>query len=345
MLIGLSSSNTELHQSIARDENAEAEDRGNEGVKWHKNGLDKRGIKVLEREKEIKIRMKSQQRPHRILFMRPARRGFLGQPDPTAKKISDTYNYEEKHPGDAIYELGTAPNARVWRTYEAEGRIYDANMVEECWDNVNILLVFASLSSAVVTTFVVQTCQNLLADYVAVSASLLFKLVLIQRAIAKGSSVDAISPSPVNPASCRHYRRLGERALVHQPVPKPDDCARCRSRETVASSLRRLPSGTPRIRSFTRQFRYAGFQKCHIQVIIGLLPVLIHLTLAIFLAGLVVFLHPPRKALSWIICAGTILDYVVYMVVTTLPIFSPMLVPCIPLQSPSHLRRFVPKVS
>ncbi len=38
-----------------------------------------------------------------------------------------------------------------------------------------------------------------------------------------------------------------------------------------------LPSGTSRDRSFTRQFRYAGFQKWHVQVVIGLLPVLMHL--------------------------------------------------------------------
>ncbi len=34
---------------------------------------------------------------------------------------NDAYNYEEKYPEDAIYEE-TAPNARVWRTYEDESR-------------------------------------------------------------------------------------------------------------------------------------------------------------------------------------------------------------------------------
>ncbi len=84
-----------------------------------------------------------------------------------------------------------------------------------------------------------------------------------------------------------------------------------------------LPSGTPRDRSFTRQFRYAGFQKWHVQVIIGLLPVLMHLALAIFLVGLVIFLQPLRQALSWIICAGTGLVYTAYAVVTILPILFP----------------------
>ncbi|KAK0474797.1 hypothetical protein IW261DRAFT_1497142 [Armillaria novae-zelandiae] len=48
-----------------------------------------------------------------------------------------------------------------------------------------------------------------------------------------------------------------------------------------------------------------------------------HLAIAIFLSGLVVFLQPLRAALSWIICAGTVLVYIAYAVATTLPIFFP----------------------
>ncbi len=86
---------------------------------------------------------------------------------------------------------------RVWRTYEDESRIHDANMVEESRDNVDVLLVFVSpfvallyfvteprprrvFSSAVVTTFVAQTSQSLQPDYAAMSASLLYESVLVQ---------------------------------------------------------------------------------------------------------------------------------------------------------------------
>ncbi len=48
-----------------------------------------------------------------------------------------------------------------------------------------------------------------------------------------------------------------------------------------------------------------------------------HLALAIFLSGLVIFLHPLREALSWIIFAGTILVYTAYVAATILPILFP----------------------
>ncbi|KAK0489230.1 hypothetical protein IW261DRAFT_1414600 [Armillaria novae-zelandiae] len=222
--------------------------------------------------------------------------GTVKRPNSTGKKGNDRYNYEEKYPEDATYEE-TAPNARVWKTYEDESRSHDANIVEESRDNVDVLLVFAGLFSAVVTTIVAQTYQSLQADYAAMSTSLLFELILVQRAIANGSSVDTISASPLNPRIrlCSYYH----------------------------GCLVALPSGTPRDRSFTRQFRYAGFQKWHVQVIIGLLPVLMHLALAIFLVGLVLFLRPLRAALSWIICVATVLVYAAYVIATILPILFP----------------------
>ncbi|PBK64560.1 hypothetical protein ARMSODRAFT_892882, partial [Armillaria solidipes] len=207
---------------------------------------------------------------------------------------NDSYDYEQKYPEDAPYEEA-APAARVWRTYEDESRNHDANMVEESRDNVDVLLVFAGLFSAVVTTFVAQTSQSLQRDYAAMSASLLYESILVQRAIANGSSVNAISPSPLNPtiAFVPATTDVWVNGLWFTSLFLSLTTA------LVAVLVKQwlhhyvaLPSGTPRDRSFTRQFRYAGFQKWHVQVIIGLLPVLMHLALAIFLSGLVIFLHP-----------------------------------------------------
>ncbi|KAK0442840.1 hypothetical protein EV421DRAFT_1657646, partial [Armillaria borealis] len=207
---------------------------------------------------------------------------------------NDTYDYEQKYPEDVPYEEA-APAARVWRTYEDESRNHDANMVEESRDNVDVLLVFAGLFSAVVTTFVAQTYQNLQADYAAMSASLLYESVLVQRAIANGSSVNAIAPSPLNPtiAFVPATTDVWVNGLWFTSLFLSLTTA------LVAVLVKQwlhhyvaLPSGTPRDRSFIRQFRYAGFEKWHVQVIIGLLPVLMHLALVIFLTGLVIFLQP-----------------------------------------------------
>ncbi|KAK0215297.1 hypothetical protein EDD85DRAFT_742163, partial [Armillaria nabsnona] len=201
-------------------------------------------------------------------------------------------NYEDKYPEDNIYEE-TAPNARVWRTYLDESTNHDVRMVRESRDSVDVLLVFAGLFSAVVTTFVSQTSQSLQADYAQVSASLLFEMVLIQRAIANGSSLYNVPVSSLNPYAnftpattdvwvnglwCTSLSLSLATALVAVLV-----------KQWLHHYLA-LPSGTPQERSHVRQYRYGGFQKWHVLVIVGLLPVLMHLALGIFFVGLTVFL-------------------------------------------------------
>ncbi len=208
----------------------------------------------------------------------------------------------------------------------------------------------AGLFSAVVTTFVAQTSQSLQPDYAAMSASLLYESVLIQRAIANGSPVNTITSSPLNPtiAFVPATTDVWVNGLWFTSLFLSLTTA------LVAVLVKQwlhhyvaIPSGTPRDRSFTRQFRYAGFQKWHVQVVIGLLPVLMHLALAIFLVGLVIFLCPLQQALSWVICAGTVLVYTVYVVATILPI---LFLQC-PYRTPVcdlvyiFFRRIIPRVT
>ncbi|KAK0478066.1 hypothetical protein EDD18DRAFT_876177 [Armillaria luteobubalina] len=263
---------------------------------------------------------------HQLLLLQPMRRELgIKRLYPAVKKGNDSYDYEQKYPEDAPYEEA-APAARVWRTYEDESRVHDANMVEKSRDNVDVLLVFAGLFSAVVTTLVAQTSQSLQPNYSAMSVSLLYESVLVQRAIANGSSVNTVAPSPFNPtiAFVPATTDVWVNGLWFTSLFLSLTTA------LVAVLVKQwlhhyiaLPSGTPRDRSLTRQFRYAGFQKWYVQVIIGLLPALMHLALAIFLVGLVIFLHPLRAAPSWIICAGTGLVYTAYGVATILPTLFP----------------------
>ncbi|PBK87589.1 hypothetical protein ARMGADRAFT_1085609 [Armillaria gallica] len=196
--------------------------------------------------------------------------------NPTVKKGNDTYDYEQKYPEDAPYEEGPGGE--------------------------DVLLVFAGLFSAVVTTFVVQMSQSLQPDYAAMSASLLYESVLVQRAIANGSLVTAITPSPLNPtiAFVPATMDVWVNGLWFTSVflSLTTALVAVLVKQWLHHYVALPPSGTPREHSFTRQFRYAGFERWHVQVIIGPLSVLMHLALAIFLSGLVIFLHPLRVALS-----------------------------------------------
>ncbi|KAK0211148.1 hypothetical protein DFS33DRAFT_1379112 [Desarmillaria ectypa] len=65
--------------------------------------------------------------------------------------------------------------------------------MEQYRDTINILLVFAGLFSAVVTTFVVQASESLKPDFAQISSLLIVELIAVQRATAKGIPVDDVS--------------------------------------------------------------------------------------------------------------------------------------------------------
>ncbi len=223
-----------------------------------------------------------------------------------------------------------------------ESTNHDVRMVGESRDSVDVLLVFVSIEllspflllttfqaglfSAVVSAFVSQTYQSLQADYAQVSASLLFEMVLIQRAIANGSSLDNVPASSLNP----NTKFTPATTDVWVNGLWFTSLSLSLATALVAVLVKQwlhhylaLPSGTPQERSHVRQYRYGGFQKWHVLVIVGLLPVLMHLALGIFFVGLTVFLVPLRPGLSWVIGVGTVAAYTTYLITIFLPILYP----------------------
>lgn len=266
------------------------------------------------------------QTKHSSETSKPKRLFGLSRPQTATRKGNDPSNYEERFAEDAQYEE-TGSNARVWRVYQEESTIHDGNMVEEARDHVDVLLIFAGLFSAVVTTLIVQTSQNLQANYSQVSASLLLQLVLIQYSVANGTTPPSLSAASLDPSFTFTPSTVDvwvnslwfTSFFLNLTTALVGVLVKQWFHYYVA-----LPSGTVRERCFVRQYRYTGIQKWKVPIIIGLLPVLMHLALAIFFAGLVLFLHPLQAQLSWFIGIGTVSVYIAYSVATVLPMFDPL---------------------
>ncbi|KAJ7832880.1 hypothetical protein B0H14DRAFT_3871834 [Mycena olivaceomarginata] len=197
-------------------------------------------------------------------------------------------DYRRKYAEDPPYkELDS--EARVWHVYNDESQIFDDDMMIESGDNLDILLVFAGLFSSVLTTFVAQTSQALSTDNTAVSNSILLELVALQRALANGTSLESI-PS-ANTSFTVALSDVWVNGLWFTSLTLSLTMALL---AVLAKQwLRQYSSfiaGSARERALIRQFRYACFNKWGVQFIIGFLPVILHLSLGLFMAGLVVFL-------------------------------------------------------
>lgn len=72
-------------------------------------------------------------------------------------------------------------------------------------------------------------------------------------------------------------------------------------------------SGTARDRSFIRLYRLEGFQQWQVPLIIGLLPVIMHIALGLFFLGMVVFVAQLYEALAYITALLALLTYIAYI--------------------------------
>ncbi|KAJ3874153.1 hypothetical protein F5051DRAFT_298762, partial [Lentinula edodes] len=185
----------------------------------------------------------------------------------------------------------------------------------------------AGLFSAVVTTFVVQTSQSLQpeVDYTQVSASLLSELILLLRAAASGSPSIPTSSLPLNAMTLTHSTLniwVNSLWVISLSLGLAVALASVLVNQWLRLYLA-IHSGTPKHRSRIRHFRYVGFERWGVLNIVGSLPVIMHLSLAFFFVGPVLFLIPLQLVLSCMIGAVALIVYALYLFTNILPIFDP----------------------
>ncbi|KAF9007735.1 hypothetical protein BDZ89DRAFT_1144422 [Hymenopellis radicata] len=177
------------------------------------------------------------------------------------------------------------PNSRIWHIYNAESRKHDARMMEGWNRSMDVLLVFTGLFSAVLTTFIIQTYQMMIPDE---TDTLLSQLV-------NDSASRTLSSSSSSSAPATHWvNGLWFAALA------------CSLSTALISMLAKqwlqayIPhiSGAARQKARIRQSRYMQLDAWHIPAIINTLPILVHVALLLFFAGLIVLLWPADLAIT-----------------------------------------------
>ncbi|KAF9029705.1 hypothetical protein BDZ89DRAFT_1065188, partial [Hymenopellis radicata] len=238
---------------------------------------------------------------------RRARKKFFGLSKDRNARGYDPLDYEQKYPPDPIYEEAQ-PNSRVWRMCLDEFQIFDSDLAEDARDTVDVLLVFAGLFSAVVTAFLIQAAEKLEPDYVQLSSSILYEILVVQRAFVNGSAVDldpvVSSPNALNFSPTHAQLWINGLCLITALVAV---LAKQWLHQYMA-----ITSGTPLDRSLLRQFRYEGLQAWRVPLIIGLLPALMHLSLGIFFIGLIIFLAQLYPASAYVVGLFALIAYSAY---------------------------------
>ncbi|PBK62052.1 hypothetical protein ARMSODRAFT_856320, partial [Armillaria solidipes] len=195
-------------------------------------------------------------------------------------------------PSPPFEEAG--PTSSVWRAYLDERYNHDTDIFGNQRGRLNILLVFAELFSAIVTAFISQSSINLQPNYQQMSALLLFDQINIQRVLANGTSLDHITTSgadPTAPFTPKHLDSVINGIwFTSLTLSLATSFCAILADQWYASYLSPI-TGTPQARTRTWHFCYKALIHSHVHTLIQSLPVMLNLSLYLFLIGLSLYLR------------------------------------------------------
>ncbi|KAJ7156400.1 hypothetical protein C8R46DRAFT_1004786 [Mycena filopes] len=180
------------------------------------------------------------------------------------------------------YGSDEAAGAKIWSVYIAEAEKYDRALVASWRADMEGILIFAGLFSAVLTAFIVESYKMLSPDQSEPTVLLLATL--------NGTPMEIHSPqfrpSPISVA-CNALWFLSlalslSSALIATLV---EQWAR-----NFLQRTEMRPS--PIIRARILSYLYYGLKNFHMHAVVEIVPLLLHSSLFLFFSGLVAFLLP-----------------------------------------------------
>ncbi|KAE9404454.1 hypothetical protein BT96DRAFT_1072100, partial [Gymnopus androsaceus JB14] len=205
--------------------------------------------------------------------------------------VDHSYDYKKKYPED---EWGAEMQAesRFYKTYLDEKEQFDNDRITAWRDALDVLLVIIGLFSAIVTSFVIQTSQNLQGpDYSQLTAVMVYNLILVQESLANGSLPLPTIQNPTDTLASPSVAIVWVNALWFTSLSISLSTALIAVLTKQWLYWYMAPaSGTAQERARLQQFRLSGLENYHVPMIIDLLPITLHISIALFLVGLALFL-------------------------------------------------------
>ncbi|KAJ7612944.1 hypothetical protein DFH06DRAFT_148065 [Mycena polygramma] len=250
------------------------------------------------------------------VFTRAFRRIFLHKSEAPISEIK--YPVEPPKRGGPTYSAAESrqASAKLWSIYVVEAERYDKALVESWKADMEGMLIFSGLFSASLTAFLVESYKTLQPDSSAVTIQLLTQIS--QQLATPAAPVSLDGPDFQPTASSLVCNTLWFISLTLSIT-----CALLATlvEQWAREFLHRTeshPSPIRRARVFS--FLYFGLRRFGMHSMVDLIPLLLHVSLVLFFAGLVAFLVPINHFMMALI--GSILAgfLSIYAILTILPI-------------------------
>ncbi|KAF7341632.1 hypothetical protein MSAN_02060700 [Mycena sanguinolenta] len=211
--------------------------------------------------------------------------------------------------------------AKLWTFYVSQAERYDKALVEGWRSDMEGLLIFAGLFSASLTAFLIESYKTLSPDRGAITIALLAQ---ISNQLHGGSNVPSLDVIPlmnVGPTSAAlvcntlWFLSLGLSLLCALMATLVEQWAR---HFIHSSEIKQSPVTRARIFAYL----YYGVERFGMYALVQFIPLLLHISLLLFFAGLIAFLRPINAVVAMLAAAMLASISVTYLYFTVLPMFS-----------------------
>ncbi|KAJ7062833.1 hypothetical protein C8F01DRAFT_1251640 [Mycena amicta] len=200
--------------------------------------------------------------------------------------------------------------AKMWSVYISQAEKYDKALVAGWRADMKGILIFAGLFSAALTAFIIESSQSLTPD----------PTVLLLVAISKQLNANTPIQEPTGPSAsvvvCNAlwFTSLGLSLASAVVATLVEQWAR--DFLNKSGDIRPSPVERARICSYL----YSGLKQFRMHAIVDAIPLLLHMSLLLFFAGLVVFLYPVNGVLTLIAAIIFLIMTLVYAALTIMPL-------------------------
>ncbi|KZV91409.1 hypothetical protein EXIGLDRAFT_96980, partial [Exidia glandulosa HHB12029] len=231
-------------------------------------------------------------------------------------------NFKRNYPPDPFGDE-VEPHARVWKIYRDEATSHDEPMVDLWNKTLDILLIFAGLFSAVETAFIVEAYRALLPDYDAYTAHVIYVFASFGNGSLPVQHLSGLGDPSVAVVSnlSRWINGLWFLSLIFS-LAVALLCILTKQWVQYYAFRINSPSSSPQQWARRRSLYYEGLLRWHLPGLISTLPVLLHVSLFVFLAGLVLFVWNLDRFISMGLLALTSTLLAFYVLCFVAPMWS-----------------------
>ncbi|KAF7352095.1 hypothetical protein MVEN_01172300 [Mycena venus] len=209
--------------------------------------------------------------------------------------------------------------AKLWTVYVSEAEKYDRSLVESWKSDMEGLLIFAALFSAILTAFLIESYKSLSPDSGDLTVLLLAQISQQLAASTNGTTFN-VPPSPSFAPSAPSLICNG---LWFMSLGFSLACALIATfvQQWARDFLHKADMrSAPVIRARIFSYLYYGLKRFQMHTVVEIIPLLLHGSLLLFFSGLIAFLIPVNHAMTAIAAAVLAFVSAVYCTLTLLPL-------------------------